>query len=61
MNGEKGTSLLETVVSLALMGILAAAFLSALATASSSRLNADEYASGRILAESQMENVKKQD
>ena len=57
---EEGVSLLETIVSLALLGIIAVAFLGALATSSSSRLIADEHASARILAESQMENIKQQ-
>jgi type II secretory pathway pseudopilin PulG len=60
MKSEKGSSLLETIVALALLGIIGVAFLSALATSSSTRVIADEHASGRILAESQMENVKKQ-
>ena len=61
MKSEIGTSLLETLVALALLGIISVAFLGALATSSSARLIADEHASGRILAESQMENLKKQD
>ena len=60
MKSEKGTSLIETVVALALLGIIAVAFLGALATTSNTRLIADEHASARILAESQMENIKKQ-
>ena len=60
MKSEIGTSLIETVVALALLGIIAVAFLSATATTSSTRLIADEHASARILAESQMESIKKQ-
>ena len=60
MKSETGASLLETIVALALLGIIGVAFLSALATTSSTRLIADEHASARILAESQMENIKKQ-
>ena len=60
MKGERGISLIETVVAVALLGIIGVAFLSALATTSNSRLIADEHASARILAESQMENIKKQ-
>ena len=60
MKGEKGISLLETVVALALLGIIGVAFLGALATTSNSRLIADEHVSARILAESQMEDIKKQ-
>ena len=60
MRSETGSSLIETVVALALLGIIGVAFLSALATTSNTRLIADEHASSRILAESQMENIKKQ-
>ena len=60
MKSERGSSLIETVVALALLGIVAVAFLSATATSSSTRLIADEHASARILAESQIEDIKKQ-
>jgi Tfp pilus assembly protein PilV len=59
MRSERGSSLIETVVAMALLGIISLAFLNATATASSSRLIADEHTSARILAESQMEYVKK--
>ena len=61
MKGETGTSLIETVVALALLSIVGVTFLGALATSSSARAIADEHASARILAESQMENIRKQD
>ena len=60
MNSEKGTSLIETIVALALLGIIGVAFLSALATSTSSRVIADEHVTARILAESQIEDIKKQ-
>ena len=60
MKSEKGTSLIETAVALALLGIMGVAFLGALATTSNSRLIVDEHVSARILAESQIENIKKQ-
>lgn len=60
MKAEIGTSLVETAVALALLGIIAVTFLSGVATTSTSRLVADEHASARILAESQMETIKKE-
>ena len=60
MKSEIGTSLIETVVALALLGIIGVAFLSALSTSSNARLIADEHASSRILAESQIEDIMKQ-
>ena len=59
MSSERGSSLVEAVVALALIGIIGVCFLSAVATSSSSRLIADEGTSGRILAESQMEEIRK--
>jgi len=61
MKREAGTSLIETVAALALLGIISAVFLVALAASSSSRALADEHASARILAESQMEYVRQLD
>jgi len=55
---EKGFSLLETILALALLGVIGASFLSGLATSSKARMLADEKVSARILAESQMENIK---
>jgi len=60
MKSERGMSLVETAVSLGLLGIISVAFLGALSTSSSSMLIADEYSTARILAESQMESIKKQ-
>lgn len=59
MKGEKGFSLLETLLALALLGIISAGFLGATATTSTTRVVADEKASGKILAESLMEGIKK--
>lgn len=59
MKKERGVSLIETIIALALLGIIGATFLGALATTSNARSIADERASAKIIAESQMENVKK--
>jgi Tfp pilus assembly protein PilV len=60
MKSEKGISLIETVIALALLGVISLAFLSGLASTSSSRALAEERVSAKILAEAQMENIKKQ-
>jgi prepilin-type N-terminal cleavage/methylation domain-containing protein len=58
MKNEKGFSLIETVICIALLGIIAAGFLSALGTASKALFIADERETAKNLAESQMEYVK---
>jgi prepilin-type N-terminal cleavage/methylation domain-containing protein len=60
MKGEKGMTLLETILALAILGIISASFLGGLATTSTARVTADERASGKVLAESIMEDIKKQ-
>lgn len=60
MRGEKGMTLLETILALAIMGIISASFLSGVAATSTARVTADERASGKILAETIMEDIKKQ-
>lgn len=60
MRGEKGMTLLETVLALAILGIISASFMSGLAATSTARVTADERASGKTLAETLMDNIKKQ-
>jgi type II secretory pathway pseudopilin PulG len=55
---QRGASLVETVIALALLGIFGVTLLGALGTSSGARLIADEHTSGRILAESQMEYLR---
>jgi prepilin-type N-terminal cleavage/methylation domain-containing protein len=61
MEKEKGFSLLEVIIAIALIGIVAVAFLGALATGSKAIFIADERATAESLARSQMEYVKNQD
>ena len=59
-SNEAGVSLIETLMALALLGLIGAAFLSGLFTASKATLLADEQATAESLARSAMEDVKKQ-
>jgi len=61
MKSEKGSSLIETTIGLALLGIISIAFLAGLTTASRALVIADEQATGKSLAESQLEMVRNQD
>ena len=60
-HNSKGFSIIEVLVALALLGIIAVAFLGGLATASKAMIIADERATAESLARSQMEDVKSQD
>ncbi len=55
---ESGTTLIETLVALAVLGIIAVTFLSGLATSSKATFTADERATTESLARSQMEWAK---
>jgi prepilin-type N-terminal cleavage/methylation domain-containing protein len=58
MNSEKGFTILEVLVAIALLGILGVAFLGGLSTASKALFLADERTTAESLARSQMEYVK---
>ena len=60
MKCEKGSSLLEVLVALALLGIVSVLFLGSVANSSSARVTADSRVSAKILAESLIDNIKKQ-
>jgi len=60
LKNQKGFSLVEVLIALALLGIIGAAFIGGLATASRSIYIADERATAENLARSQMEYVKEQ-
>jgi prepilin-type N-terminal cleavage/methylation domain-containing protein len=55
---ERGTTLIETLIALAILGIVAAAFLSGLTTTAKGTIIADEQATAESLARSQMEWIK---
>lgn len=58
---QTGVSLIETVIALAVLGIIAVVFLGGLATAAKATFIADERATAESLARSQIEGVKGQD
>ncbi|OGO00659.1 MAG: hypothetical protein A2Y58_05195 [Chloroflexi bacterium RBG_13_51_52] len=60
MKHEKGSTLLEVLVALALLGIVSVLFLGSVANSSTARVIADERVSAKILAESLIDNIKKQ-
>ena len=61
MKSEKGFTLIEVLIALALLGMIATAFLMAISTASKAIMIADERTIAESLARSQMEYVKEQD
>ena len=58
---ESGVAFLETVVALAILGVIAVTFLNGLTTASKSTFIADEQTTAASLAQSQLEWVKNAD
>jgi prepilin-type N-terminal cleavage/methylation domain-containing protein len=60
MQRRKGFSLIEVIVSLAILSVISVGIMTALANASNSTVVADELDTARSLAQSQMEYVKKQ-
>lgn len=61
MKAEKGTALLEVMISLALLGTISILFLGSAMNSANARVQADELASAKILAESILDSVKKMD
>jgi len=60
MKSERGFSLVEVVIAIALLGIVGVAFLGGLSTASKAIFIADERATAESLARTQMEYVRNQ-
>lgn len=60
IKNERGMTLIEVLIALAILGLVAVAFLSGLTTASRALLIADERTTAESLARSQMEYVKSQ-
>lgn len=60
MKNEKGFSLIEMLLSIALLGLIATVLITSLAITSKGLLIADERETAKNLAESQMEYVKEQ-
>jgi prepilin-type N-terminal cleavage/methylation domain-containing protein len=58
---EKGMTLLEIIISLALLGIISVTFLAGAQTSAKARFQADERASAKVLAENIIDSVKKMD
>jgi type II secretory pathway pseudopilin PulG len=61
MKSEKGSSLLEVMISLALLGTISVLFLGSAMNSAHARAQADERASAKVLAESIIDSVKKMD
>jgi type II secretory pathway pseudopilin PulG len=60
-SGQSGATLIEAIVTMAVLGTIAIAFLSGLATTSRARFLADEQSTAESLAQSQMEWVQSAD
>ena len=61
MQGQKGQSLIEVLVALAILGVVAVAFLTALTTGSTAIIIADERTTAESLARSELEYIKNSD
>src|SRR5208283_1305690 len=59
MKNQKGFSLLEVLVAIALIGVVAAGFLGAMANATKGAITTDQIDTARTLAQGQMEYIKK--
>jgi len=60
IKNQKGLTLIEVLVGIAIIGIIASAFLFAIATASKANIISDEKATAESLARSQFEAIKQE-
>ncbi len=60
IKNQKGLTLIEVLVGIAIIGIIASAFLFAIATAGKANIISDERATAESLARSQFESIKKE-
>lgn len=60
IRSEKGFSLLEVLISIALIGVICSSFLAAMNNAQKGAIKTDQIDTSRALAQGQMEYVKKQ-
>jgi len=61
VTGQKGTTLIEVLIAIAILGMIAVPFLTALSTSSRALIIADERTTAESLVRSQMEYVKSQE
>jgi prepilin-type N-terminal cleavage/methylation domain-containing protein len=60
LNGQKGFGLIEVLVALAILGVTAVGYMSALATSTKTAIKTDRMDTGRAISQTVMEYVKKQ-
>jgi type II secretory pathway pseudopilin PulG len=61
MRSEKGFMLIDVLVGIAIIGIVAAGYLGAMTTSYRAAMTSDQMDTARVLAQGQMEYIKKQD
>ena len=61
VSGQKGTTLIEVLIAIAILGMIAAPFLTALSTSSRALIVADERTTAESLVRSQIEYVRSQE
>ena len=61
VSGQKGTTLIEVLIAIAILGMISVPFLTALSTSSGALIIADERTTAESLVRSQMEYVRSQE